>query len=137
MSTYNTYTGNTLAIIGSRTHALRVTVPGVYTTGGAFGIASLQMRDGTVGVAYTDTIKVFGGAAPVVLAVTSGALPTGLTLNSSTGVVSGSNPTVAATSTFTITATDAVGATTSQSFAVTISAAGGGGGGGSSYTFVA
>ena len=46
-----------------------------------------------------------GGVAPVTWAVSSGNLPFGLTLNSSTGVISGT-PVSASTSIFTVTATD-------------------------------
>jgi len=69
--------------------------------------------------AYTQTITPSAGTAPFVFAVASGALPTGLTLNPSTGVISGT-PTISATATFTISATDAYGCVgTSASYSIT------------------
>jgi hypothetical protein len=65
-----------------------------------------SLPDGTVATAYTQTITASGGKSPYTFAVTSGALPTGLTVGGATGVISGT-PTTAGTSTFTITATDA------------------------------
>src|SRR5210317_1529409 len=54
--------------------------------------------------------------------VTSGSLPTGLSLNSSTGAITGTAPSVSAdtVSTFTITATDAESQTASRSFSITV-----------------
>ena len=77
------------------------------------------LSNGVVGTAYNQTLSTSGGFHPVTWAVTSGALPAGLTLNSSSGVISGT-PTTAAASTFVITATDAVARTNSKSFTVTI-----------------
>ena len=59
------------------------------------------------------------GAAPYSWSVTAGSLPVGLSLNASTGVISGT-PAEAGTSTFTITVTDAAGHTTSQSYSLTV-----------------
>ena len=54
-------------------------------------------------------------------------LPAGLSINSSTGLISGT-PTTAGTSTVTVTATDGTGASGSATFSWTISSSGGGGG---------
>jgi hypothetical protein len=59
---------------------------------------------GTVGAAYTLTFAATGGTLPLKWSVSAGTLPAGLSL-STVGVLSGT-PTAAATSTFTITATD-------------------------------
>lgn len=56
----------------------------------------------------------------ITFAVTAGALPAGLTLTSA-GLLSGT-PTTAATSNFTITATDSVGATGSRAYTLVINA---------------
>ncbi|OYW18224.1 MAG: hypothetical protein B7Z52_05450, partial [Burkholderiales bacterium 12-64-5] len=63
---------------------------------------------GTVGVAYSQTITASGGTASYTYTVASGTLPAGLSLNGSTGVVSGT-PTSQTSSNVTIRATDANG----------------------------
>lgn len=65
-------------------------------------------------------LQVSGGAPSYTYTVTSGTLPTGLTLSSSTGYLSGI-PSASAAYTFTITATDQAGQTLSQSCTVTVS----------------
>ena len=76
---------------------------------------------GTVGVAYSSSIGVSGGTAPYTFAVTSGTLPAGLSLHSSTGLISGTPTTVGAYS-FVVTVTDAVAATdATPSCGITIS----------------
>jgi len=68
------------------------------------------------GTAYNQTLSTSGGSAPYSYAVTTGSMPGGLTL-SSAGVLSGT-PTATGGSTFTITATDAHGFTTSRSYSI-------------------
>jgi hypothetical protein len=81
-----------------------------------------SLANGTVGVAYSATVTATGGTGSYTFSVTSGALPAGLTLNPATGVLSGT-PTTAATSSFTVTATDGASATGSRAYSVTIGAA--------------
>lgn len=73
---------------------------------------------GQVGVAFTDSIAASGGQA-LTYAVTAGALPQGLTLDPTTGAVSGT-PTLAGTSLFTITATDSSGRRNAQHYVMAI-----------------
>jgi Putative Ig domain/Kelch motif len=77
------------------------------------------LPNGTAGVAYSQTVTASGGFAPYSYAVTIGTLPTGLSLNASTGAISGT-PTAPGTFNFTITATDANGCTGDQAYSVTI-----------------
>lgn len=63
-----------------------------------------------IGVPYSGTITVTGGTPPYTFALTGGALPPGLTLNTSTGVISGT-PTAAGTFNYQVTITDSVGNT--------------------------
>jgi subtilase family serine protease len=76
------------------------------------------LADGIDATAYSATISASGGAAPYTYAVTSGALPAGLTLSSS-GTLSGT-PTASGSASFTVTATDANGCTGSQAYSLTI-----------------
>lgn len=76
----------------------------------------------TVGPFYTQTLSASGGTAPYTYAVTGGALPAGLTLEPTTGVISGT-PAAFGVANFTITATDSLSATGSRAYSLTITAA--------------
>jgi len=81
--------------------------------------AAGALSGGTVGVSYEETISPSGGAAPYTFAVTAGALPSGTTLDTTTGKISGT-PTATGTQNFTITATDTYGASASAAYVVTV-----------------
>ena len=72
----------------------------------------------TVGTAYTLTPTSTGGAVAS-YAITSGSLPAGVTLNTSTGVISGTPTTVMATATIIVTATNVTG-TSTPSIVITV-----------------
>ena len=74
---------------------------------------------GVIGTPYSQTITATGGIAPYTFAVTSGALPNGLTLNPTTGIISGT-PTTAGQFNFMITATDANGCPGSRAYLLVI-----------------
>ncbi len=82
-------------------------------------VAPATLPDGTVGTAYNQTVTASGGATPYTYAVTAGAVPGGLTLNTNTGVVSGT-PIATGTFNFTISATDANAFTGSRAYAVNV-----------------
>ena len=77
------------------------------------------LSEGTVNTKYNQTLAADNN--PTSWSVTSGSLPTGLTLNGSTGVISGT-PTAAGTYSFTVTATNG-GGSDSRAFSLTISPA--------------
>lgn len=81
------------------------------------------LPNGTVGTPYNELVSASGGTAPYTFSVSSGALPTGLVLNPTTGVISGT-PTTAATFNFTITAADANGCLGSRPYTITMAAPG-------------
>jgi hypothetical protein len=85
----------------------------------AIVVTPATLPNGQVGVAYSQTVGATGGTGAKTFSVTSGALPTPLTLNSSSGVISGT-PDTPGTYMFTITATDTVSATGSQAYTVVI-----------------
>lgn len=74
--------------------------------------------NGTVAVAYSQTITASGGSAPYTFAVTAGALPGGLSL-SAAGVLSGT-PTAGGTFNVTVTATDSSSFTGSRAYALNV-----------------
>ena len=84
-------------------------------------ITTTTLPNWTVTQPYSQTITVRGGTGPDSFALTSGSLPTGLSLNTSTGAITGTPTTTTGSPfTFTITTTDSIGATASQAYAVTI-----------------
>ncbi len=79
------------------------------------------LQGGVVGVPYAETVSAQGGTSPYIFAVTFGALPAGLTLAGSTGIISGI-PSADGTLNFTVSVTDVNGATGSQAFTITVAA---------------
>lgn len=73
---------------------------------GRLAITTSQLPAARPNVPYRVSLGRFGGTAPYAWSITSGALPTGLTLNSSTGQITGT-PTAEGTSDFTVQVTDA------------------------------
>lgn len=103
--------------VGSYSGTFRVTDAGGRTADVAFAFdvtaalsISKSFADGTENTAYSGSATASGGTAPYTYSVLSGALPTGLTLNSSTGAVTGT-PTTPGTFNFVIRVTDNVAAT--------------------------
>jgi titin len=82
-------------------------------------IATSVFGAGEVGVAYNAAPIVSGGTGPYTWSVTTGSLPTGLTINASTGAVGG-QPTAGGSFPFTLVVTDALGGTSTQSESVDI-----------------
>jgi large repetitive protein len=73
----------------------------------------------TVGVAYSQTLSASGGIAPYTYSISTGALPSGLTLSSITGVISGT-ATAAGTFNFTVTAKDSDSFTATQVYSIAV-----------------
>ncbi|MGA9472507.1 MAG: Ig domain-containing protein, partial [Terriglobales bacterium] len=72
-------------------------LPLIVTTG--------SLPGGTLSTPYSATLTASGGIAPYTWSISVGSLPPGLSLNSSTGLISGT-PTVTGTSSFTVKVTD-------------------------------
>ena len=94
-----------------------------------------------INTSYSQSVSATGDGT-ITYSITSGSLPTGLSLNSSTGAITGTAPNTTGTSTFTITASDSQNQTASRSFSILVAAAtptveylvvAGGGGGASPY----
>lgn len=82
-------------------------------------ISPATVPGATVAVAYNQTLSASGGTAPYSFAITAGALPAGLGLNTGTGALTGT-PTAAGTFNFTVTATDANTFTGSRAYSLVV-----------------
>ncbi|MFU1552419.1 putative Ig domain-containing protein [Aeromonas sp. A04] len=110
-----TYTAtNASGTSGPATVAITVSPPSI-------SLITTTLSNGTVGTSYSATLTASGGTAPYTYAITDGALPEGLSLNATRGLISGT-PSTASTTDLTITVTDAKGASSLQNFSITISA---------------
>jgi Putative Ig domain len=88
-------------------------------------ITTTSLPAGTASSPYSAFLRSSGGTPPITWSVSLGSLPAGLTLTPSTGLISGT-PTTAATTSFTVTATDAGTPVQSvqQALSITVAAAG-------------
>ena len=103
---------------GSRPYSIVIAAPGCPV----ITLTPGTLAPGVTGSAYAQSVAGTGGTAPYTYLVSSGALPTGLTLNPATGVISGV-PLQPGLFSFTIRPTDARGCTGAHPYTVTISAA--------------
>ncbi len=94
-----------------------------YTYVAPLAVTTTSVPGGDVGVAYSTTLAATGGTSPYTWAVDPATLPAGLSLNASTGVISGT-PSATGASNFTVTVTDSTSPTpmvVTQPLQITIS----------------
>ncbi|MFT3956764.1 MAG: putative Ig domain-containing protein [Piscinibacter sp.] len=96
----------------SKTFTLLVNAAAVIT------VSPGSLNAGVAGVAYSRTLSASGGTAPYVFSVSAGSLPAGLAIGAG-GSLSGT-PTGAGSSSFTVTVTDANGASAARSYTLAI-----------------
>lgn len=82
-------------------------------------ITTTTLPDGSIGVAYNQTIVVSGGTEPYAFSVSAGALPTGLSIHATTGAITGT-PTTGGVFSFTIQVEDDGTQVETQAYTVTI-----------------
>ncbi|MCZ2150976.1 MAG: putative Ig domain-containing protein [Bryobacterales bacterium] len=88
---------------------------------GSLTIVTASLPSATLNAVYTQTLQVSGGTGPYTWLVTEGALPVGLALSGSTGVISGTPiTTVGSPYNFVIRVTDSAGAFASRPFTIAI-----------------
>jgi Zn-dependent metalloprotease len=100
--------------------------PTCTTAGNTVTVNNPGNQTGTVGTPRTLQVTASDSASGQTLTYSASGLPAGMSINASTGLVSGT-PTTAATYSTTVTARDTTGATGSASFTWTVSGTGGGG----------
>jgi putative cell wall-binding protein len=96
-------------------------LPAGFAHAAGITVTPTTLPTATVGTAYTQTLAATGGTAPYTWAVTTGTLPTGLTL-STAGVLAGT-PTASGTASVTVTATDATSTTGTATYSLIVNAA--------------
>ena len=86
-----------------------------------FSITTTSLPRGSIGQAYSQPVQTIGGTPPLTFSIIApGALPPGLNLNSTTGVISGVPVVPAGTSSFTVRVADAGGRNDTQALSITI-----------------
>jgi len=80
-------------------------------------ITTTNLGPATVGLAYTASLVASGGLPPYAWSISAGALPTGITLDSATGKLTGL-PTMVGTASFTVRVVDATGTVANRAFSL-------------------
>jgi hypothetical protein len=89
------------------THATTTANLSITVSAPKLNLTTTSLPGGSIGTAYSQTLQASGGAGAYTWAVTSGSLPLGLTLNATTGVISGTpSGTFVGAVNFTVTVTD-------------------------------
>jgi hypothetical protein len=114
--TYNFTVKLTDSVGAAATKALSIVITG------PLNVNTSSLANGDVGVAYSATLVAGGGTPPYTWSITTGSLPTGVSLNASTGALTGT-PSAAGTFSFTVKVTDSVSATATQALSITINPA--------------
>lgn len=112
-----------LMVTDNNSNTASATLSITVSAGGSIVITPASLPGAAVGTAYSQTLTASGGQAPYTWSISTGSLPVGMTLNASTGLISGT-PTLPGSATFTVVATDSIRATGQASFTIAIAASG-------------
>lgn len=83
------------------------------------GIDNASLQNAAIGTAYSEILTAATMTIPLTWSIASGTLPTGLSLNSASGEISGT-PTTAQTKTFTVSVTDGASITCTKQLSITV-----------------
>ena len=97
----------------------RATVPGTIQVAQKLAITTTTLETATAGSAFTQRLTARGGTRPLTWRVASGALPKGMKLDRSTGVLSGT-PSKTGTSRFTVEAKDRLGGKSTRTYRIQV-----------------
>jgi hypothetical protein len=84
-------------------------------------VVTTALAAGTAGTSYSATVAASGGTTPYSWSISTGSLPIGLSLTTSTGAITGT-PTVEGTSNFTVEVTDADSITATHPLSIVVNA---------------
>jgi hypothetical protein len=116
----------TFKVTDSSSPALTQTATFTLTVSSAtLAISTSSLPNGQTGVAYSATLAATGGVSPYTWSLTSGSLPAGLTLNASTGAITGtpSGPVASTPLTFKVADSSNPALTQTATFTLTVSSA--------------
>ena len=113
-STFTVTVTDTRGTTATRSLSITVSAPSA-----TLAITTTSLPAATRNTAYSQKLAATGGTTPYTWSVSSGSLPRGLSLGSSTGVISGT-PTRTGTSTFTIRVRAANGSTATKSLSIKV-----------------
>ena len=100
----------------SDTRALSITIAAVPVPP---VIATTSLPGGTVATSYSQPLQATGGTGALTWSISAGALPSGLSINSSLGMIAGT-PNTAGTFNFTVRVADSLGLAATQPLSITI-----------------
>lgn len=89
------------------------------TVNAALSVTTQVLHDPYVGIAYSEVLTATGGKTPYTWSINSGTLPTSVSLNASTGAISGI-PSAVGISTFTVQVNDANNITATKALTITV-----------------
>jgi hypothetical protein len=133
-TTSGTISGTPTATLGTTTFTVTVTDAATATGSATFQLTvngalvvtqAVASKSLTVNTAYTPftPVTASGGTTPYTFALSGGTLPAGMSFSTTSGQISGTPTATLATTTFTVTVTDAASATGSASFQLTVNSA--------------
>lgn len=105
--------------IQTATHNYTISVSAPNSSSGV-SITTSSMPAGTVGASYSKTLSASGGTSPYTWGIASGALPAGISLNASTGTVSGT-PSQQGTANFTVKVSDSAQQSAQAALSINVS----------------
>ncbi len=91
----------------------------INTAPAVLSITTTSLPNGTVGQAYNQTVQATGGTGALTWSIVAGTLPQNLSLNPTTGAISGT-PNAAGTSSFTVRVADTAGQADTQALSILI-----------------
>ena len=102
------------------TQALSITINPATPPPGPPTITTTTLPEGTIGQDYNQTLHATGGVGSLIWSISAGALPSGLELNQTTGVISGTPILPEGTSSFTVRVQDAGGQSDTQALSIVV-----------------